>query len=113
MNDAYDGWRTDASRAYDDLDRAQALNPLSVYPILAEGAIARGNGDRARAIDAFRRAATKRPEEWAAHYNLAELYARSSPRLAPPRAGDRKAAESLRPQVLALRRLAAQRSGRD
>ena len=61
VNDAYDEWRSDASRAYDDLDRAQALNPLSVFPVLAEGAIARANGDRPRAIDAFRRAAKKRP----------------------------------------------------
>ena len=115
VNDAYDGWRTDASRAYDDLDRAQALNPLSVYPMLAEGAIARANGDRARAIDAFRRAATKRPEEWAAHYNLAELYARSSPRLARRELAIAKRLNPYDPEVLALQRKFAteRRRGRD
>ena len=102
VNDAYDEWRSDSSRAYDDLDRAQALNPLSVVPVLAEGAIARANGDRARAIDAFRRAASKRPEEWASHYNLAELYARSSPRLARRKLAIAKRLNPYDPEVLAL-----------
>ena len=53
VNDAYDVWRTDPARAYDDLDRARSLNPLSVDPLLAEGAIAKANGDRRRAIQAF------------------------------------------------------------
>jgi Flp pilus assembly protein TadD len=115
VNDAYDGWRTDASRAYDDLDRAQALNPLSVYPVLAEGAIARANGDRARAIDAFRRAATKRPDEWAAQYNLAELHERSSPRLARRELAIAKRLNPYDPEVLALQRRFAtrERGGRD
>jgi hypothetical protein len=115
MSDAYDGWRSDASRAYDDLDRAQSLNPLSVYPVLAEGAIARANGDRARAIDAFRRAATKRPDEWAAHYNLAELYARSSPRLARRELAIAKRLNPYDLEVTALEeKFAAQeRGGRD
>jgi tetratricopeptide (TPR) repeat protein len=112
VNDAYDEWRSDASRAYDDLDRAQALNPLSVYPLLAEGAIARANGDRGRAIDAFRRAARKRPEEWAAHYNLAELYARSSPQRARRELAIARSLNPYDPEVLALkRRLATEGRG--
>lgn len=102
VSDAYDEWQSDASRAYDDLDRAQTLNPLSVYPVLAEGAIARANGDRRRAIDAFRRAASKRPEEWAAHYNLAELYARSSPGLARRELAIAKEQNPYDPEVVAL-----------
>jgi hypothetical protein len=82
VNNAYDEWTSDPSRAYGDLDRARSLNPLSVTPILAEGAIARADGDRRRAIRAFREAAEERPQEWAAHYLLARLYARRSPRLA-------------------------------
>src|SRR6185295_190304 len=82
VNDAYGEWRSDLSRAYDDLDRAETFNPLSIDPVLAEGAIARADRDRARAIDAFHQAARDRPEEWAAHFNLAELYARRSPRRA-------------------------------
>ena len=102
VNDAYDEWRSDPSRAYDDLDRAQTLNPLSTHAVLAEGAIARANGDRARAIEAFRRAASMTPEEWASHYNLAELYARSSPRLARRKLAIAKRLNPYDPEVLAL-----------
>jgi hypothetical protein len=113
VNDAYDEWRSDPSRAYDDLDRARALNPLSADPVLAEGAIARANGDRARAIGAFRRAAKKLPEEWAAHYNLAELYARSSPRLARLELAIAKRQNPYDPEILALKeRFAESRGGR-
>jgi hypothetical protein len=113
VDDAYDEWRSDPSRAYDDLDRARALNPLSADPVLAEGAIARANGDRARAIDAFRRAAKKRPEEWASHYNLAELYARSSPRLARRELAIAKRQNPYDPEVLALEeKFAESRGGR-
>jgi hypothetical protein len=82
VNDAYAGWRSDLNRAYEDLDRAQALNPLSDSPLLAEGAIAGAAGDRRRALAAFRDAADKRPEEWATHYLLAEQLADEQPELA-------------------------------
>jgi hypothetical protein len=82
VNDAYDVWRSDPGRAYADLDRARSLNPLSVDPILAEGAIARANGDRARAIHAFGDAIERRPQEWVSYYLLAVLHQRDDPRLA-------------------------------
>ena len=115
LNDAYAEWPSDPSRAYDDLDRAQTLNPLSVDPVLGEGAIARANGDRARAIDAFRRAARMRSEEWAAHYNLAELHARSSPRLARRELAIAKRLNPYDPEVMALEEKFAEesRGGRD
>jgi O-antigen ligase/polysaccharide polymerase Wzy-like membrane protein len=113
VNDAYDEWPTNPSRAYEDLDRARTWNPLSADPVLAEGAIARANGDRTRAIDAFRQAAEERPEEWAAHYNLAELHARSSPRLARLELAVAKRQNPYDPEVLALEeRFAEQRGGR-
>jgi tetratricopeptide (TPR) repeat protein len=111
VNSAYDEWRSDPSRAYDDLDRAHALNPLSADPLLAEGAIARANGDRGRAIDAFREAIDIRPEEWASYYNLASLYARRSPRLAREQLALAKQQNPLAPQIPALReRLQEQRN---
>ena len=79
VNDAYASWRDDLGRAYDDLDRAAALNPLSDEPKLAEGGIARAAGDRERAVNAFLEAARDRPEEWASRYLLAELLANSDP----------------------------------
>jgi peptidoglycan/LPS O-acetylase OafA/YrhL len=113
VDDAYDEWRSDPSRAYDDLDRAEALNPLSAAPVLAEGALARASGDRARAIDAFARAASKRPEEWATHYNLAVLNARSSPRLARQELAIAKRQNPYDPEVLDLEERLATRRGRD
>jgi hypothetical protein len=111
VDDAYDGWRSDPSGAYDDLDRAQSLNPVSAKPVLAEGAIARANGDRARAIDAFRQAAKKIPEEWASHYNLAELYARTSPRRARLELAIAKRQNPYDPEVLALEERFAEQRG--
>jgi O-Antigen ligase len=82
VNDAYAEWRSDLNRAYDDLDRARALNPFSDSPLLAEGAIADAAGDRRRALAAFREAEDDRPEEWATHFLLAELLADEQPELA-------------------------------
>jgi O-Antigen ligase len=82
VNDAYDVWRADPGRAYQDLDRARSLNPLSVDPLLAEGAIAKASGDRSRAIQAFEDAIAKRPEEWVSYYLLGVLHVRDDPALA-------------------------------
>jgi tetratricopeptide (TPR) repeat protein len=79
VDKAFDGWSADVDQAYEDLDRAADLNPLDEDPLLTEGGIARAAGDRERAIDAFERAADKRPEEWAAHYFLAILYSNKDP----------------------------------
>jgi hypothetical protein len=104
VNSAYGEWRSDPSRAYDQLHRAQRLNPLSADPLLAEGAIAKANGDRRRAIDAFREAIDVRPEEWASYYNLARLYARESPRLAREQLAIAKEKNPHGPEIAALRR---------
>jgi hypothetical protein len=82
VNDAYEGFRSDPERAYGDLDRAQTLNPLSDVPLLAEAVIARESGDPERAVAALREAIAERPEEWGAHYLLAELLRDSDPEVA-------------------------------
>jgi hypothetical protein len=79
VDQAYSEWRTDRAGAYDDLERAQDLNRLSITPLLAEGAIATASGEGDHAIAAFEAAADKRPEEWAAHFLLARLQLRSDP----------------------------------
>ena len=76
---AYAGWRDDAAAAQKNLDRARALNPLSIEPLLAEGGIARARGEREQAIAAFEEAVDERPEEWASHYFLAALHRTSDP----------------------------------
>lgn len=70
---AYASWRTDLEKAQSDLERARALNPLTVDPWMAEGAIMRAAGRDEAAVKAFERAASQRPEEWAAYYFLAVL----------------------------------------
>jgi tetratricopeptide (TPR) repeat protein len=75
-------WEEDLEQAYADLDTAQSLNPLSDWPILVEGEIARQAGDTERAIDAFMRAVAERPEEYAGHYRLAELTRADNPEFA-------------------------------
>ncbi len=71
---AYEGFRTDSERAFADLRRAEFLNRLTDAPQIGTGAVARELGQKERAIEAFRQASRKRPEEWAAHYFLAQLY---------------------------------------
>jgi O-Antigen ligase len=102
VDDAYDVWRTDPARAYQDLDRARALNPLSVDPLLAEGAIAKASGDRPRAIDAFEDAIAKRPEEWVTYYLLAVLHKRDDPALARRELAAAHARDPRNPEVTAL-----------
>ena len=112
VEQAYDEWRTDIDRAYDDLGRAADWNPLDEDPLLAEGGIAREAGDEARAIDAFEQAAEKRPEEWAAHYFLATLYLKSDPARARREAAIAASQNPLSERVEALRtRLERGRSG--
>ena len=79
---AYTGWRDDLQEAQSDLERARDLNPLSVEPLMARGAILLADRKEEAAIAAFEEAALKRPEEWAAHYFLALLQARSDPEAA-------------------------------
>jgi tetratricopeptide (TPR) repeat protein len=103
VDQASDVWRQDLDQAYGDLERARDLNPLSDWPYLIEGEIAREAGDRERAIDAFSKAIDKRPEQWAARYRLAELQADTQPLLARNQI---RAALELNPLAPEIRRLA-------
>jgi tetratricopeptide (TPR) repeat protein len=79
VNQAFSGWRADLEGAYDDLDRAHDLNRLDDLPFLAQAAIAQQSGDPARAIAAAEEAVDLKPEEFAGHVLLAELYAQTDP----------------------------------
>ncbi|MDQ3103064.1 MAG: hypothetical protein M3Q53_04405, partial [Actinomycetota bacterium] len=100
---AYGGWRENRELAYANLDRAASLNPLSEEPLLAEGGIARAAGDSERAIEAFREATAKRPEEWAAHYFIADLSAAADPVAAR---AEVRIALTLNPNSVPVRKLA-------
>jgi hypothetical protein len=74
---------TNPAGAYHDVDRAAALNPLSIEPRIAEGTIAISRGDDERARAAFTRA-LKVEENWYPHFELALLDA-SAGQFAPAR----------------------------
>lgn len=79
IDNAVETFAADPQQAYDNLELAKDLNPLTDVPALREGSIAFAQGDRERAIDAYREAVRKRPEEYAGHFFLALLYAKSDP----------------------------------
>jgi tetratricopeptide (TPR) repeat protein len=108
VNDAYRGWESDLQGAYDDLDRAQALDPFSDEPPLAEGSIARQAGDRSRAADAFREAIDRTPDEWVSHLYLGELLARDDPEAAER---ELEIASDLNPRSAAVQRALDRVSG--
>ena len=74
-----DTFRADTDQAYEDLELARDLNPLTDMPALTEGSIALALDDRERAIDAFREAIRKRPEEYVGHFFLALILASEDP----------------------------------
>jgi hypothetical protein len=102
--DAFAGWRSDLGRAYEDLDAARSLNPLSIEPLMVEGAIADADGDADRAIAAYTEATEEHPENWASHYLLAEAYLPGSPRQAEEAARRANELNPLNPRVNALLR---------
>jgi hypothetical protein len=62
----------DPAAAYEDLDRAAALNPISIEPSLSEGMIAVQAADAQRARAAFT-AALEIEQHWLPHFELALL----------------------------------------
>jgi O-Antigen ligase len=54
-----------------DLDRAARLNPLDAKPLLVKGEIESGLGERGKAMEAWRQAIGREPENYAAYYFMA------------------------------------------
>ncbi len=77
--------RKDWSEARSDARRARALLPWSYEPDLVLGDAEAGLGDRAGALDAYRDAVEKDPENWVAWLHVAQVAAGSE----RPRAYDR------------------------
>ena len=78
-NEAIRTGGTDPEAAYEDLDRAADLNPLSDRALAAEALIANSTGDRARALAALDEAQERQPEEWTIYYIRAQVLASSDP----------------------------------
>lgn len=64
-------WRDHPQEAYDRLDRARSLNPLSDRPDLVAGAIAARRDDRVKMREAFVNAVERNPHSWYSHLELA------------------------------------------
>ena len=84
-------WTTAPARAYDDLERAQALNPLSTGARLQEALLAIELRDYRRARSALRDAVDI-SDSWYAHFELALVEAHQG-RLAAARAQIERASE--------------------
>jgi tetratricopeptide (TPR) repeat protein len=105
------GWRTEPEAAFDRLERARALNPLSDNPDLVAGAIASRLGDRARMRVGFERALERNPHNWYAYFELAVVTALGGNREEALRLLDR--ARALAPREPAIALVSAQvRAGR-
>jgi tetratricopeptide (TPR) repeat protein len=73
-------WPTDPAAAFDHLDTAASLNPLSATPRLFGGSIALRLGDRARAEGYFRQAIERDHDDAYAHLELGALLAQTGRR---------------------------------
>ncbi len=97
-------WRTDVSGSYSDLDRASALNPFDVEPLLDKGEIAGLAGDRTLAISSFRKAQQLEPESYAPYYLAARELRFVAPSAARRLIARARFLNPLNPRVRALSR---------
>ncbi len=96
---AGDEWVTQPSSAYDDLDRAAYLNPLSAKPYLLAGEIAIARREDARARRSFERA-LEREDGWYPHFELGAIASKEGhPRLALAQMKTAKRLNPLEPLV--------------
>ena len=70
LDAAAGNWRANPTKAFDRLDLARHLNPLTDKPDLAAGLIAGRLGDRERQRDAFARALRRNSKNWYAYLEL-------------------------------------------
>jgi hypothetical protein len=75
-------WERAPRAAFDRLDRARALNPLSDRPDVIRGVIAGRRGDTRGMVVAFGQALERNPDNWYSHLELAAAYARLDRRAA-------------------------------
>ena len=69
------GWGTDRRLAYQQVDRASGLDPLSADPAVAGGTIASLSGDLTRASGYFEDALERVPDAWFPRLQLGVIYA--------------------------------------
>jgi hypothetical protein len=75
-------WQGSPEHAFERLDRARRLNPVSDRPDLIAGAIASRLGDTDRMVESFSRALERNPKNWYARLELGVAFARQGDRAA-------------------------------
>jgi tetratricopeptide (TPR) repeat protein len=80
QNKAVSTWRTSPTRAFDSLDSAASLNPLSATPKLLAGSIALRLGREGESQRYFREAIERSPNDAYAHLELGALLAQAGHR---------------------------------
>jgi tetratricopeptide (TPR) repeat protein len=99
-------WRRDAGQAFELLERARRLNPLSDRPDSIAGAIASRRQEWARMHAAFSLARSRNPLNWYTHLELALAEAKLGRRESALRALERaEALNPLEPVIDDVRRL--------
>lgn len=78
-NQALHSWGTDLPGAFDKLDNAADLNPLSDRPLASEAVIAEGVGEPQRALRALDDAQRREPDEWTLYLLEARVLAPIDP----------------------------------
>jgi hypothetical protein len=70
-----------------DFDRAARFNPLDASPLLSKGSLEARLGEKPQALEAFRQAANREPDNYAAYYFLASELATTNPSAAESQLG--------------------------
>lgn len=99
---AAERFEADPEGAYDALDVAARLNPLTDTPLLLKADIARRQGDADIAIDALEQARGREPDEWRNYLIAARVLAGEDPAAALTQV---ELALELNPRAAGLRRL--------
>ncbi len=99
---------SDAPGALVDLNHAAALDPFAVEPLIYRGVDAAEAGASKIALESFRRAERRQPENFAPHYYLAALSVESRPRYAAAELARARQLNPGDPQVRKLSRELAQ-----
>jgi hypothetical protein len=110
-NRAYGEAAADPSAAFEDLNHAASLDPFDPEPLLAKGVLALRLHEPAQAVQPFREAIGRQPDNYASHYYLAQALSRSDPATARSEAAEALRLNPLDPLTRKLnRRLKANQS---
>ena len=98
-------------QASEDFKRAADLNPFDSQPLLARGAVESRLGERSLALEAFRQAAQREPDDYAVHWFIAREVLRTDRARARAELDRARRLNPHGPEIALLQRRLATRSG--